>query len=67
MSYLTLASITSDLIWPFLRPYKGVIPDKKWPSFGDLGAQFEGNLGKILAPGAEILPYIGLREKWESP
>ena len=30
------------------------------------GAQFEGNLGKILAQGAEILPCIGLREKWES-
>ena len=31
------------------------------------GAQFEGNLGEILALGAEISPYIGLREKWESP
>ena len=31
------------------------------------GAQLEGNLGKILALGAKILPYIGLREKWESP
>ena len=31
------------------------------------GAQFEGNLGKILALRAEISPYIGLREKWESP
>ena len=31
------------------------------------GAQFEGDLGKILAQGAEISPYIGLREKWESP
>ena len=31
------------------------------------GAQFEGDLGEILALGAEILPYIGLREKWESP
>ena len=30
------------------------------------GAQFEGDLGEILALGAEILPYIGLREKWES-
>ena len=28
----------------------------------DAGAQFESNLGKILALGAEILPYIGLRE-----
>ena len=27
------------------------------------GAHFEGGLGKILALGAEILPYIGLREK----
>ena len=31
------------------------------------GAQFEGDLGEILAPGAEISPYIGLREKWVSP
>ena len=31
------------------------------------GAQFEGDLGEILALGAEISPYIGLREKWESP
>ena len=31
------------------------------------GAQFEGNLGKILALRAEISPYIGLREKWDSP
>ena len=30
------------------------------------GAQFEGDLGEILALGAEISPYIGLREKWES-
>ena len=35
----------------------------KWNS----GAQFEGDLGEILALGAEISPYIGLREKWESP
>ena len=34
---------------------------------GLAGAQFEGDLGKILALGAEISPYIGLREKWESP
>ena len=27
------------------------------------GAQFEGDLGEILALGAEISPYIGLREK----
>ena len=26
------------------------------------GAQFEGNFGEILALGAEISPYIGLRE-----
>ena len=31
------------------------------------GAQFEGDLGEILALGAEISPYTGLREKWESP
>ena len=31
------------------------------------GAQFEGDLGEILALGSEISPYIGLREKWESP
>ena len=31
------------------------------------GAQFEGDLGEILALGAEISPYIGLREKLESP
>ena len=31
------------------------------------GAQFEGDLGKILTLGAEILPYIVPREKWESP
>ena len=37
-----------------------------WPS-SSAGAQFEGDLGKILALGAEISPYIGLREKWESP
>ena len=36
-------------------------------SFVPSGAQFEGDLGEILALGAEILPYIGLREKWESP
>ena len=30
-------------------------------------AQFEGDLGEILALVAKILPYIGLREKWESP
>ena len=27
------------------------------------GAQFEGDLGEILALGAEISPYNGLREK----
>ena len=32
----------------------------------DTGAQFEGDLGEILALGAEISPYSGLREKWES-
>ena len=31
------------------------------------GAQFEGNLGEILALWAEISPNIGLREKWKSP
>ena len=31
------------------------------------GAQFEGDLGEILTLGAEISPYIGLREKLESP
>ena len=31
------------------------------------GVQFEGDLGEIHALGAEISPYIGLREKWESP
>ena len=31
------------------------------------GAQFEGDLGEILALGAEISPYISHREKWESP
>ena len=31
------------------------------------GDQFEGDLGEILALGAEISPYIGLGEKWESP
>ena len=31
------------------------------------GAQFEGDLGEILALGAKISPYTGLREKWESP
>ena len=30
------------------------------------GVQFERNLGEIVALGAEFLPYIGLREKWES-
>ena len=33
----------------------------------ETGAQFEGDLGEILAIGAEISPCIGLREKWESP
>ena len=33
----------------------------------EAGAQFEGDLGEILALGAEISPYFGLREKWESP
>ena len=28
--------------------------------------QFEGDLGEILALGAEISPYIGLRKKWVS-
>ena len=27
------------------------------------GVQLEGDLGEILAPGAEISPYIGLRAK----
>ena len=31
------------------------------------GAQFEGDLGDLLALGAKISPFIGLREKWESP
>ena len=31
---------------------------------GFTGVQFEGDLGEILALGAEISPYIGLREKW---
>ena len=31
------------------------------------GVQFQGDLGEILAQGAKISPYIGLREKWESP
>ena len=31
------------------------------------GAQFEGDLGEILALGAEISPYIVLRKKLESP
>ena len=31
------------------------------------GVQLEGDLGEILALGAKILPYIGLREKWVSP
>ena len=31
------------------------------------GAQFVCDLGEILVLGAEISPYIGLREKWESP
>ena len=30
------------------------------------GAQLEGDLGKILTLKAKILPYICLREKWES-
>ena len=30
-------------------------------------AQLEGDLGEILALGGEIWPYIGLREKLESP
>ena len=30
-------------------------------------APFEGDLGEILAIGPEILPFIGVREKWESP
>ena len=42
------------------------IPSSSW--LGVLpGVQFEGDLGKILTLGAEILPYIGLREKWDSP
>ena len=31
------------------------------------GAQFEGDLGEILALGTEISPCICLREKWKSP
>ena len=31
------------------------------------GVQFEGDLGEIVVLGAEISPYIGLGEKWESP
>ena len=38
-----------------------------WRHTPGTGAQFEGDLGEILALGAEILPYIGLREKWEFP
>ena len=39
----------------------------RWHCLISTGAQFEGDLGKILVLAAEILPYIGLREKWESP
>ena len=38
-----------------------------YENVGNAGAQFEGDLGEILALGAEISPYIGLSEKWESP
>ena len=31
------------------------------------GAHFDGDFGEILALGAEISPYVGLREKCESP
>ena len=31
------------------------------------GVQLEGDLDEILALGAKILPFISLREKWESP
>ena len=31
------------------------------------GVQLEGDLGEKLALEAVISPYIGLREKWESP
>ena len=50
-------TIFLQLITNFLAKFHGKIA----------GAQFEGDLGEILALGAEILPYIGLREKWESP
>ena len=40
---------------------------RKWQVGAKSGAQFEGDLGEIFALGAEISPYIGLREKWESP
>ena len=39
----------------------------QWGRTIKAGVQFEGNLGEILALGAEISPYIGLREKWENP
>ena len=40
---------------------------KNETKYQEPGAQLEGNLGEILALGAEISPYIGVREKWESP
>ena len=59
------------------RPmYRPAIPTAPkcglWPHFGagtqviSLGVQLEGDLGEIVVQGVEILPYIDLREKWES-
>ena len=39
----------------------------KFTSSLEPGAQFGGDLGEILTLGVDILPYIGLGEKWESP
>ena len=68
--FLELACITSDY-FPITNqetyePYQEKTCHLHMRKQGP-GAQFEGDLGEILALGAEISHYIGLREKWESP
>ena len=57
---------TPKVIWRQVHGFKSHTKD--WRSLGsNSGAQFEGDLGEILALGAEISPYVGLMEKWGSP
>ena len=64
--------IVSSKIWPMVSDFNALYGcfnemNSGLVSHGRAGAQFEGDLGEILALGTEISPYIGLREKWEFP